>query len=169
MKLLITGTPGVGKTTLAKQLAEATKIEHIELTEFIKKHKLYEKYDKKFDTLIFDEDKVIQHLNRYVEDKNSFIIDTHSPIVACYINFDVIFHLICSTRVLYDRLSMRNYSKDKIDENISSEIFNVIGEELDELFETTIYRVNCTDQAIEDADLSRDEAFDLIVKSLSEN
>lgn len=166
MKILITGTPGVGKTTLSQSISQETGVEHIEITNFIKKNKLYEKYDEVFDTLIFDEDHVIENLNSYVEKKDSFIIDTHTPVVACDIEFDIIFHLVCSTSVIYDRLNNRGYSKNKIDENISSEIFNVIGEELEELFDVPVYKVNCSDLPVEDVDFSKDEAIRLAVEKL---
>lgn len=165
MKILVTGTPGVGKTTLSKQIAQITGIEHIEITNFIKNNKLYESYNKEFDTLIFDEDFVADKLKDYVEHKESFVIDTHSPIVAENIEFDYIFHLVCETKIIYDRLALRGYSVHKINENIESEIFNVIGEEINEIFDCDNYRVNCSDSPMEDTDIDLKDVIEMITKT----
>jgi adenylate kinase len=142
MKILVTGTPGVGKTTFSQKLAEKYQIEHVDISKFIKLHKIYENYDEKFDTLVFKEEKVAAFLKKYLKSTGSYIIDTHSPKIVKNLEIDYVFHLECDSAVLYDRLSQRGYSKVKIDENIQSEIFNVIGEEIEDMFDQHIVNVN---------------------------
>ena len=48
--IALTGTPGTGKSSIAKKLAKKLGYELIDLNDVIKKKKLYEKYDKEFDT-----------------------------------------------------------------------------------------------------------------------
>lgn len=162
MKILITGTPGVGKTTLSKKIANELNIEHIDISEFIVDHKLAESYDQNLDTNIFDEDSVIHELSKYIENKNSFIVDTHSPVVAIDINFDFIFHLVCDTGVLWKRLDERKYSTTKIDENIQSEIFNIIGEEISEYFSKDSYLINGSKEHIEGVEYDTNDVLSII-------
>lgn len=166
MKILITGTPGVGKTTLSQKISDETGIEHIDITSFVKNNKIHEYYDSQLDTLVFDEDAVIKALNSYVKDKDSFIVDTHSPVVASDIDFDYIFHIVCNNRRIADRLAMRGYSEHKIQNNIECEIFNTIGEELEEYFEMDVLKVNGSDDINEDAEYSMEEVINLIKKDL---
>lgn len=162
MKILVTGTPGVGKTTISRKISETYQIEHIDITAYIKASKIYEGYDRKLDSLVFDEDRVIDHLNKYVEGKESFIIDTHSPVVAVDIKFDYIFHVVCDNSVLGDRLEARGYSQYKIEKNLESEIFNVIGEEIEEYFDTRIFCVNGSATPVDGADLSFEDVLKMV-------
>lgn len=166
MKILITGTPGVGKTTASKMTAEELGIEHIELSKLIESNNLYESKNEELNTLIFDEDSVISFLNNYVANKNSFIIDTHSPMIGMDIKFDLIFHIFCDTKILAERLEARNYSHKKIEENIQSEIFNIVGEELDEYFEQKIYKINGSNAKLEDVKYQVEDISKIIRKRI---
>lgn len=135
MRILVTGTPGVGKTTLSRRIVEATGIKYICITDYVKRNNLYTTYCGELDTYVFDETVVHSHLLDSVYELRSFVIDTHSPSVASGIPFDIIFHVHCSTSELFDRLAARDYSVEKITENIDCEIFNVIGEDLEDYFE----------------------------------
>ncbi|KAJ9443617.1 Adenylate kinase isoenzyme 6-like protein [Diplonema papillatum] len=61
--ILITGTPGVGKSSLAKAISEATPLTHIAVGKIVKVEGLVEGKDEKFDTLIPDEDRLLDHLD----------------------------------------------------------------------------------------------------------
>ena len=56
--ILITGTPGVGKTSLCEALSEETGLPHICVNDIVKDNKLYCGKDEQRDCLIIDEDKV---------------------------------------------------------------------------------------------------------------
>ncbi|EOB13715.1 Adenylate kinase isoenzyme 6 [Nosema bombycis CQ1] len=110
MKILITGTPGVGKTTLSKKISEISTIKHIDLSKFIKENQLYDSYDKEFDTHIFNEKTVKRELKKELDTLSSFIIDTHSPECVSFIDFDQIYILKVENSVLYSRLKERGYT-----------------------------------------------------------
>lgn len=58
--IIITGTPGTGKTTHAQILAEESSVplKHINVGELVKEKSLYEEYDEEWQSYTVDEDKV---------------------------------------------------------------------------------------------------------------
>jgi adenylate kinase len=59
--VLITGTPGTGKTTLAAALAERTGFQHINISDIVKRFDLHDGVDEEFDSYLINEDKVTVH------------------------------------------------------------------------------------------------------------
>ncbi len=58
--ILITGTPGVGKSTICKILCEIEpRLRHYNIGELINKHKLYKIWNEKFNLPEFDDDMVV--------------------------------------------------------------------------------------------------------------
>ena len=59
--ILITGTPGTGKTTHAQLVAQQAPIpmRHISVGELVKEKDLHEGYDEEWQSYIVDEDKVL--------------------------------------------------------------------------------------------------------------
>jgi len=56
--VLVTGTPCVGKTLLAKKLAEKLSLEHINIGDFAVSKNFTDGYDEERKCYILDEDKV---------------------------------------------------------------------------------------------------------------
>ena len=58
--IIITGTPGTGKTTHAELLAQESPVplKHINVGELVKEKGLYEEFDEEWQSYIVDEDKV---------------------------------------------------------------------------------------------------------------
>lgn len=130
--VLVTGTPGVGKTTFCAELASKTGMEHVEVAKLIKDNKLFSDWDDDLNCSIFDEDMVHAALEDIVSEGNK-IIDFHSCDFMDDNWFKIVFVLRASNTVLFDRLEKRGYSQKKIQENVECEIFRV---PLDEAFET---------------------------------
>lgn len=55
--ILITGTPGTGKSTLSELVAMAAEMTHLNCSQIVKEQKLHSGYDESFDTYTLDEDK----------------------------------------------------------------------------------------------------------------
>lgn len=62
--ILVTGTPGTGKTTLAADAAQATGWEHINVGDLVKSDSLHHGWDEEFECWTLDEDKVrfVRHI-----------------------------------------------------------------------------------------------------------
>ena len=56
--IIITGTPGTGKTSHAELLAERTELKHISINQIVKDKECHEGYDEEYQSWIVDEDKV---------------------------------------------------------------------------------------------------------------
>ena len=59
--IIITGTPGVGKTTHAEQLARSLGLQHVSVNQIVKDEGFHEGKDEELGSWVVDEDKVIQH------------------------------------------------------------------------------------------------------------
>ena len=135
--ILITGTPGTGKTTIASQVAERTELKHVNVTDLVKEHGCHEGMDTEFDTLILDEDKLCDVLEPILE-KGGCIIDFHTPDFFPERWFELVLVLRTNTDVLYDRLTARGYSDKKRNENMECEIMQVVAEQTKESYRTEI-------------------------------
>jgi adenylate kinase len=56
--IIITGTPGVGKTTHCEILAQNTGLKHLSVNDIVKERGCHDGYDEEFKSRIVDEDKV---------------------------------------------------------------------------------------------------------------
>ena len=60
--ILITGTPGTGKTTMSSALAEAAQLRHVNIGELVKEKNLHDGWDEELDCHIINED-LVCHLS----------------------------------------------------------------------------------------------------------
>ncbi|MDR0309192.1 MAG: adenylate kinase family protein [Candidatus Methanoplasma sp.] len=121
MIIAITGTPGTGKTDLAAEL-RARGYEVIDLNEHIRKNGLLEEKDEARDTYSVDMDALDLSLEEW-RNSGTVIIEGHfSHCMGC----DAIIVLRCHPDILAERLQGRNYSSDKVRENVQAEVLDVI-------------------------------------------
>lgn len=85
--ILVTGTPGTGKTTTSELIAEATGLTHVNVGDLVKQKQLHEGYLEEFDTHILDEDKVMQHR-------------IHQPTCYAFANFCSYFPSCCISSLM---------------------------------------------------------------------
>lgn len=115
MIITLTGTPGTGKTTIS----EALNLPVIDLTEFVKEKGLGQQ-EEEFEV---DIDAMVQALDEEVEKYDDVVIEGH---LAHYYSSDICFVLRCDPEVLDERLSEREYSQQKIRENLESEALDIV-------------------------------------------
>jgi adenylate kinase len=56
--IVITGTPGTGKSTHAELLASQAPLKHINVGEYVSERGLFERYDEEWQSYTVDEDRV---------------------------------------------------------------------------------------------------------------
>ena len=145
--LIVTGTPGTGKTTLSKKLAKRLNYYYLDVNKIISKYKLAEGYDnkrrtkivdiKKLNKFLIDEIKTIkkiilnQKFNKKIQLKNKIknfkgiIIDSHLShyLPRKYVDFCIVTK--CGIKELNERLKKKKFNRNKIQENIQAEIFDI--------------------------------------------
>eukprot|EP01118_Nematostelium_gracile_P020461 TRINITY_DN9928_c0_g1_i1.p1 TRINITY_DN9928_c0_g1~~TRINITY_DN9928_c0_g1_i1.p1 ORF type:complete len:188 (-),score=45.17 TRINITY_DN9928_c0_g1_i1:24-551(-) len=126
--ILITGTPGTGKTTLGELVASNTGLQMVEVSRLIKEKDLHDGRDEEFDCFILDEDKVCDELEDQMT-RGGNIIDFHSCDFFPERWFDLVIVLRTDNSILYPRLEKRGYNQKKITENIECEILQVVLDE----------------------------------------
>mmetsp|Transcript_31597 Transcript_31597/g.53326 ORF Transcript_31597/g.53326 Transcript_31597/m.53326 type:complete len:172 (-) Transcript_31597:1813-2328(-) len=131
--ILITGTPGTGKTETARQAAERTGMKHVNVGELVKQHECHEGKDDEFDTYIIDDDKICDLMEPIVGE-GGCIVDFHSAELFPERWFELVLVLQAETEILYDRLTARGYSDHKRNENMQCEIMQVVLEEAKESY-----------------------------------
>eukprot|EP01026_Neomeris_dumetosa_P060399 TRINITY_DN5695_c0_g2_i1.p3 TRINITY_DN5695_c0_g2~~TRINITY_DN5695_c0_g2_i1.p3 ORF type:complete len:206 (-),score=12.98 TRINITY_DN5695_c0_g2_i1:228-764(-) len=148
--VLVTGTPGTGKSTLCQLLVQYIDLQHLNVSEIVKEGELYQGWDEEFDCSIFDEDKVCDALEDKLE-QGGYVVDFHTCDFFPERWFDLVIVLITDNTVLYDRLEARLYSQKKIQENVECEIMQVIVSEAQDSYPEEIVQVlkNDTPQEME--------------------
>ncbi|KAI5171279.1 adenylate kinase [Nematocida sp. LUAm3] len=126
IRILITGTPAVGKTTFSKYLQRITKYRLVNMSDLIEKKCLYSSKNTDYDSLEYSPKKVMSYLKRKISQKKSYIFDTHDPETVSFLSFDLIIVLTADLSVLGDRYKERGYNEVKIEENIEVEIMEVV-------------------------------------------
>jgi adenylate kinase len=125
--ILITGTPCVGKTTTAKQLATKLNADYINLTDFAKTNNLTLGEDKKRNTTIINE-KAMQHkLAETINatDNANIIIDGHYVSAVTPPNLTThVFVLRRNPKELKQLMQKCGFEGAKLWENLSAEILD---------------------------------------------
>src|SRR4030042_5592707 len=126
--ILITGTPCVGKTTLAHQLSKQLNAAYINLTELAKKEKLTTGEDKKRKTIIINETKMRRKIRTILDktDEDTIIIDGHyAAAVVPKSHVTRIFVLRRNPVELHAFMEKNGFQEAKLWENLASEILDV--------------------------------------------
>ncbi|XP_028758062.1 adenylate kinase isoenzyme 6 homolog [Neltuma alba] len=131
--ILVTGTPGTGKTTMSSALAEAIQLRHINIGELVKEKNLHDGWDDELDCYVVNEDLVCDELEDIMEGGGN-VVDYHGCDFFPERWFDIVVVLQTDNTVLYDRLSKRGYTESKLSNNIECEIFQVLLEEAKESY-----------------------------------
>jgi len=124
--IIIDGTPGTGKTTIAKKLAEQLEGIHIDISELVEREKLYKRIDyERSRAKIADEKQLIKRLVEIIEETNKpLIIEGHYAEIVPkkYVKCAIILRL--DPRELEKRLELRKWPKKKIIENVQAELLD---------------------------------------------
>ena len=125
MLVAITGTPGVGKSSVSKILAQRFPV--IDIHNYAEKHNLFEEFDEEAGSYNVDVEKLNDSIMSEDLDSTVFLDGHLSHFVDC----DIIIVLRCDPHILYKRLKDRGYDEKKVLENVQAEVLDVILSECD--------------------------------------
>ncbi|KAJ2919002.1 hypothetical protein MD484_g1402, partial [Candolleomyces efflorescens] len=107
--IVITGTPGTGKSTHAQMLAQESPVplEHINVGDLVKEKNLYEEYDSEWESYTVDEDKLLDELEPIVAE-GGIILDWHTCEIFPERWPDLVIVLRCDHSKIWERLEKRS-------------------------------------------------------------
>lgn len=145
--IVLCGTPGTGKSTIAGQVSEKTGMRHVDVSEWAKSNQCLDGWDDARNCAILDEDKVNNLLAPQLLE-GGFLLDYHGCDFYPEELIDLVLVVVVSdTKILYDRLASRGYAPEKIRENVECEIFHTIREEASDAFPEEAVRPVTNDTA----------------------
>jgi adenylate kinase len=126
--ILVTGTPCVGKTTVARRLSKKLDALYVNLTEFAATGNLVVGQDEKRKTAVINEDRMRQKLRETIDatEKNSVVVDGHyaaAVVPKSYVT--QIFVLRRNPVELRELMEKCGFQGPKLWENLASEILDV--------------------------------------------
>ena len=125
--VIVTGTPGTGKTTVAVRLAKKLGFRYVDVNKVISAHKLSEGYDRKKRCRVVDVRKLSRVLVKLARDAanagDGVVIDSHLSHYMPSSAVDVCVVTTCDLKLLKRRMKRRSYPDSKISDNLECEAF----------------------------------------------
>jgi adenylate kinase len=170
--IIVTGTPGVGKSRHCELIATATGLRHMAVNKVAEERSCLDGRDAELGSWIVDEDKVRPSLHRADDGRAAFPADARTQLLdavetelqagghlidwhACDLFpaswIDLVVVLRADTATLYDRLAARGYGARKLEQNMDAEIMQVLLDEARGAFDEEIV-VELASNTMEDLD-----------------
>lgn len=124
MLVVITGTPGTGKTAVAEILAKRLGAKMLDLKEIALRNKLILGYDEKHKSMVINNTGISKAVKKELK-KGNYVLDSHLGQFVSPKLVDLVVVLRCEPKVLEKRLQKRFYSPEKIAENAMAETIDV--------------------------------------------
>ncbi len=125
MIIAVTGSPGTGKSTVAKELSEELGFNYIDLNKLIEDSGWFEGFDEERKSFIVDEKKLTKRLESVIDSRLDYVIDSHLSHFVDSKLVDVCIVCTCELKELKRRLETRDYTAQKVRENLDVEIFQL--------------------------------------------
>ena len=153
--IVITGTPGVGKSTIARLLAKEIGARLIELGELVLEKALYLGFDEETGSFIVNTEalvvEVLDMLSKSPEDSLFIVVSHYAQAVVPKEALLIAFVLRRSPYELKSILAKRGYGERKVLENVQAEVLDVcLVEALEAYGPELVYEIDTTGRAPED-------------------
>lgn len=143
-KLVITGVPGTGKSTVAERLGKRTGLDVLKVDHnFIEDNGLSIEYDEERKSTVVDLDKL---KGRLIDFKG--ILESHL-LCEFHLSNSIVIVLRCNPETLEKRLEKRGYDKKKIRENLESEAMGYCSNRAKENYED-VYEIETQDKEVKE-------------------
>ena len=120
--ILISGTPGTGKTTLSIGLGKNLGLNVINIGDFAINNELIDSFDNERDSLIPNEKNLISRIKKLIKKSNSIILEGHYVDIIPLQYVKLIIILRAHPLILEKRLKEKGYKQLKVNENVAAEI-----------------------------------------------
>jgi adenylate kinase len=141
MRVAVTGTPGVGKTTATEGLS--TDLDVLHLNDLVREAGLTEGTDEARGSLVVD----LEAVSARLEGREDLLVESH---VAHHLDVDRAIVLRCRPDVLERRLLDRGEGEAKAAENAEAEALDVIlSETVERQGVDSTYEIDTTDRSVE--------------------
>lgn len=145
----ISGTPGTGKTIIAKELSSILHIPFIDLSNFVLENRLYLYYDEVRESYVVDEDRVRDKITAMYRNSGAMIIASHYIEILPKELFELIIVLRRNPFELINILKQRGWPDSKIAENIEAELLSMCTlNVLEEFGEEIVVEIDITNKSI---------------------
>ncbi|MEM2927018.1 MAG: adenylate kinase family protein [Candidatus Bathyarchaeia archaeon] len=162
--IVITGTPGVGKSTFSERLAEKLGALCINLNKLIMQEGLFKDYDEARKTFVADLPKIKKRLKELISKASEgyILVEGHlSHLLMPRDSVEMAFVLRCHPEALRQRLKSRGYTDAKIAENLQAEVLDVCLVEASQAYgKAKLAEIDLTEKK---ADIAAQEAYEIIM------
>lgn len=150
--VLITGTPGTGKTTVSKIVSEKLKSSLLAVNDLIEKKHIYTGVDPEKGYKVVDLTNLSNEIRVVIgnSDKNHIIVEGHLAHVFSSDIVDIVIVLRTRPNILKERLSKREWSDSKVYENLEAEALDICTYEAVEIHGKKVNEVNTSDMDVEE-------------------
>ncbi|MBS7642592.1 MAG: adenylate kinase family protein [Candidatus Bathyarchaeia archaeon] len=153
--IVVSGTPGVGKSTISSRLAEKMRFDLIDLNRWLISEGLIIGFDEYRRTSIVDLESARIRFSEFKPTRNTIVEGHLAHLVVPVDSVSLVFIIRCHPIVLAKRLASLGYSVDKILENIEAELLGVCLEEaIDAYGSDIVYEVDnsyrCLDSVVDE-------------------
>ena len=126
MRIVITGSPGTGKSEVARKLAVRLGLEFVDIKKIVRDKKLLAKNYE------VDIKKLARALS-FLKNKRDYVVEGH---LACEMKLpaDFIFVLRTHPAKLKQRLAKRKYGKQKLEENLMAEMLDYCTQRVEQAY-----------------------------------
>ena len=143
MSLIITGNPGVGKHTIADGIMKSENYDLVDINKIAIKSNHIEKNEIGIEV---DVENLNKHLKKIISNR-SLIVGHLAPYVVDKSDVDVVIILRKNPYQLAEVYEQRKYSKEKMKENLGSEILGIIAHDsISQFGVEKTFQVNTTKQ-----------------------
>lgn len=157
MIIAISGTPGTGKTAVANELKKIADVNTISIASVLAMKKIPYEYDKKRGTKAVSIRNLKIAIRKEIKKEKTNVIEGH---LSHFLDADLTIILRCRPDVLIKRMQRRKWTKNKIAENVQSEILDA----------ATIEALNKRNNVIEiDTSAKKPKEIAQVIKKLLNN
>ncbi len=146
MRIIITGTPGTGKSEVARALARKLDFPLFDIKRIVDERKIYEirKREK-----VVDIPRLKRTLSSLLRARKYYVVEGH---LACEMKLpaDFVFVLRTHPKRLKERLSRRKYSRKKLHDNLLAEMLDYCSQRAEDNY-GKYYELDTSERGVEES------------------